>query len=154
MSNCGTKKKMYGGGMADSGPYNAVDMAKGGSTVNASGNYTQPGMRKNLFNRIKAGGKGGAPGQWSAERLRCLQSNTKQRAADINNEGSSTQSESLDKAKVAYQEWKAIYSRPESYRGALSTGESYQGSFGQRVCRHYESQAQGNQSRQTVCFTA
>ena len=31
------------------------------STVNSSGNYTKPGMRKRLFNSIKAGGKGGAP---------------------------------------------------------------------------------------------
>jgi hypothetical protein len=34
--------------------------------VNAAGNYTKPSMRKSLFNRIKAGGKGGRPGQWSA----------------------------------------------------------------------------------------
>jgi hypothetical protein len=66
------KKHMMGGGMADSGPYNAVNMAKGGSTVNAAGNYTQPGMRKKLFNQIKAGGKGGAPGQWSARKAQLL----------------------------------------------------------------------------------
>lgn len=43
--------------------------AKGGtSTVNAAGNYTKPEMRKRIFNRIKAGGKGGAPGQWSARK--------------------------------------------------------------------------------------
>ena len=42
-------------------------MKKGGkSTVNKAGNYTKPTMRKALFNRIKAGGKRGAPGQWSA----------------------------------------------------------------------------------------
>ena len=39
-------------------------MAKKKSTVNKAGNYTKPGMRKRIFNRIKAGGKGGAPGQW------------------------------------------------------------------------------------------
>ena len=38
------------------------------STVNKAGNYTKPTMRKNLFNRIKAGGKGGRPGQWSARK--------------------------------------------------------------------------------------
>ena len=38
------------------------------STVNAAGNYTKPGMRKSIFNRVKAGGKGGAPGQWSARK--------------------------------------------------------------------------------------
>ena len=37
-----------------------------------SGNYTQPGMRKRLFNRIKASGKGGAPGQWSARKAQML----------------------------------------------------------------------------------
>lgn len=67
------KKHMMGGGMADSGPYNAVTKyAKGGSTVNAAGNYTQPTMRRNLFNQIKAGGKGGAPGQWSARKAQML----------------------------------------------------------------------------------
>ena len=39
-----------------------------GSTVNKAGNYTKPTMRKNLFNRIKAGSKGGNPGQWSARK--------------------------------------------------------------------------------------
>jgi hypothetical protein len=35
------------------------------SRVNEAGNYTKPGLRKSIFERIKAGGKGGAPGQWS-----------------------------------------------------------------------------------------
>jgi hypothetical protein len=47
--------------------------AKGGeSRVNEAGNYTKPGMRKSLFERIKAGGKGGAPGQWSARKSQML----------------------------------------------------------------------------------
>jgi hypothetical protein len=47
--------------------------AKGGeSKVNEAGNYTKPGMRKSLFNKIKAGGKGGAPGQWSARKAQML----------------------------------------------------------------------------------
>ena len=41
-------------------------MSKGGSTVNKAGNYTKPGMRKSLFNSIKAGSSGGGAGQWSA----------------------------------------------------------------------------------------
>ena len=45
-----------------------IKLNKGGSTVNAAGNYTKPTMRKKIFNRIKAGGKGGAPGQWSARK--------------------------------------------------------------------------------------
>jgi hypothetical protein len=46
--------------------------AKSKSTVNKAGNYTKPTMRKNLFNRIKAGGKGGKPGQWSARKAQML----------------------------------------------------------------------------------
>ena len=45
---------------------------KSKSTVNKAGNYTKPGMRKTLFNRIKAGGKGGKPGQWSARKAQML----------------------------------------------------------------------------------
>ena len=43
-----------------------------GSSVNKAGNYTKPTMRKRLFNSIKAGGKGGAPGQWSARKAQLL----------------------------------------------------------------------------------
>ena len=50
----------------------ALKLKKGGSTVNKAGNYTKPTMRKALFNRIKAGGKGGAPGQWSARKAQML----------------------------------------------------------------------------------
>ena len=57
-----------------------IRMGKGGkvkkkkskSTVNKAGNYTKPGMRKRIFNRIKAGGKGGAPGQWSARKAQMV----------------------------------------------------------------------------------
>ena len=45
---------------------------KTGSRVNEAGNYTKPPMRKNLFNKIKAGGKGGAPGQWSGRKAQML----------------------------------------------------------------------------------
>jgi hypothetical protein len=42
------------------------------STVNKAGNYTKPTMRKALFNTIKAGSKGGKPGQWSARKAQLL----------------------------------------------------------------------------------
>jgi hypothetical protein len=42
------------------------------SRVNEAGVYTKPTLRKNLFNKIKAGGKGGAPGQWSARKAQLL----------------------------------------------------------------------------------
>ena len=44
------------------------------STVNKAGNYTKPAMRKRQFQRIKAGGKGGAPGQRSARKAQMLAS--------------------------------------------------------------------------------
>ena len=42
------------------------------SRVNEAGNYTKPSMRKRLFQRIKAGSKGGKPGQWSARKAQLL----------------------------------------------------------------------------------
>lgn len=47
-------------------------MAKSKSKVNEAGNYTKPGMRKALFNKIKAGTKGGDPGEWSARKAQLL----------------------------------------------------------------------------------
>ena len=47
-------------------------MAKSKSKVNAAGNYTKPTMRKQIFERIKAGSKGGKPGQWSARKAQML----------------------------------------------------------------------------------
>lgn len=47
-------------------------MSKGKSKVNESGNYTKPAMRKRLFEKIKAQGKGGRPGQWSARKAQLL----------------------------------------------------------------------------------
>lgn len=42
------------------------------SKVNEAGNYTNPTMRRNLFNKIKAGSKGGRAGQWSARKAQML----------------------------------------------------------------------------------
>jgi len=42
------------------------------SKVNQAGVYTKPTMRKRIFQRIKAGSKGGAPGQWSARKAQML----------------------------------------------------------------------------------
>ena len=53
-----------------------VDMyAEGGKTssVNKAGNYTKPGMRKALFNSIKASATHGTgAGQWSARKAQLL----------------------------------------------------------------------------------
>lgn len=71
LKNTPMRAKKYGSG-GDVEP-----MKNGGKTksrVNEAGNYTKPGMRKQLFNRIKAGGKGGSPGQWSARKAQMLAS--------------------------------------------------------------------------------
>lgn len=76
--------KMKAGGKVPAGYHRMPDgsimkdsdhMKKGGKTeskVNEAGNYTKPTMRKQLFNKIKAGGKGGKPGQWSARKAQML----------------------------------------------------------------------------------
>jgi hypothetical protein len=50
--------------------------AEGGevkSKVNEAGNYTKPGMRKALFNKIKSSAtQGTAAGQWSARKAQLL----------------------------------------------------------------------------------
>lgn len=78
---------MKGGGQLKPGYHRMPDgsvmkdsdhMKKGGqvkkkkSRVNEAGNYTKPTLRKRLFNEIKAGGKGGKPGQWSARKAQML----------------------------------------------------------------------------------
>jgi hypothetical protein len=58
-----------------SGGRGTAKMKEGGkakSRVNEAGNYTKPSMRKRIFNEIKAGGKGGNPGQWSARKAQML----------------------------------------------------------------------------------
>ena len=42
------------------------------SKVNQAKVYTKPGMRKRLFEQIKAGTKGGDPGEWSARKAQLL----------------------------------------------------------------------------------
>ena len=42
------------------------------SKVNEAGNYTKPSVRKALFEKIKAGDKGGKSGQWSARKAQML----------------------------------------------------------------------------------
>lgn len=42
------------------------------SRVNQAGNYTKPGLRKRLFQKLMRGNKGGNPGQWSARKAQML----------------------------------------------------------------------------------
>ncbi len=42
------------------------------SRVNEAGVYTKPALRKRLFEKIKAGDKGGKPQEWSARKAQML----------------------------------------------------------------------------------
>ena len=55
------------------------------SKVNEAGNYTKPGMRKALFEKIKAGSKGGDPGEWSARKSQMLAKQYKERGGGYTN---------------------------------------------------------------------
>lgn len=55
------------------------------STVNSSGNYTKPTMRKTLFEKIKSGSKGGDPGEWSARKAQLLASEYKKKGGGYKN---------------------------------------------------------------------
>ena len=67
----GVEEKAKGGRVGKAGK-SSKPKAKSKSRVNEAGNYTKPGMRKRLFERIKAGSKGGKPGQWSARKAQML----------------------------------------------------------------------------------
>jgi len=55
------------------------------SKVNEAGNYTKPGLRKSIFNKIKAGSKGGDPGEWSARKAQLLASEYKKAGGGYKN---------------------------------------------------------------------
>jgi hypothetical protein len=55
------------------------------SKVNEANNYTKPGLRKQLFNKIKAGTKGGDPGEWSARKAQLLASEYKKAGGGYKN---------------------------------------------------------------------
>jgi hypothetical protein len=42
------------------------------SKVNQAGVYTKPSMRKAIFEKVKAGTKGGDPGEWSARKAQIV----------------------------------------------------------------------------------
>ena len=66
------KQKLAKGGAARKASKSKVSKTKSKSRVNEAGNYTKPAMRKRLFEKIKAGSKGGKPGQWSARKAQML----------------------------------------------------------------------------------
>jgi hypothetical protein len=66
------KQKLAKGGATRKASKSKVTKKKSKSRVNEAGNYTKPALRKRLFEKIKAGSKGGKPGQWSARKAQML----------------------------------------------------------------------------------
>ena len=66
------KQKLAKGGATRKASKSKVTKKKSKSRVNEAGNYTKPSLRKRLFEKIKAGSKGGKPGQWSARKAQML----------------------------------------------------------------------------------
>ena len=65
-------QKLKAGGSVGKAGSKAKTKAKSKSRVNEAGNYTKPALRKRLFEKIKAGSRGGKPGQWSARKAQLL----------------------------------------------------------------------------------
>ena len=86
------------------------------SRVNEAGNYTKPGMRKRLFEAIKAGSKGGKPGQWSARKAQLAVAAYKKSGGGYSGKKSSSNSLS----KWTKQKW-----RTKSGKKSSETGERY-----------------------------
>ena len=93
------------------------------SRVNEAGNYTKPTIRKRLFERIKAGSKGGKPGQWSARKSQILASEYKKKGGGYRSGGKTKTQKSLD--RWTKQEWgsekKGGVYLPKKSRAALKS---------------------------------
>jgi hypothetical protein len=65
-------QKLKAGGSVGKAGSKAKPKKKSKSRVNEAGNYTKPALRKRLFEKIKAGTRGGKAGQWSARKAQLL----------------------------------------------------------------------------------
>jgi hypothetical protein len=83
--------------------------------------YTKPEMRERIKNRIKAGSKGGKPGQWSARKAQLLSQAYEKSGGGYS--GSKTKrQQSL--SKWTKEEWGTKSGKP-STQGKKATGERY-----------------------------
>ena len=82
--------------------------------------YTNPGLRKRIIQRVKASGKGGKPGQWSARKAQIVAQ--KYKAAGVVTKGEEKSQKSL--SKWTKQKWRTKSGKP-STQGPKATGERY-----------------------------
>ena len=100
---------------------------KSKSRVNEAGNYTKPSMRKRLFSKIKAGSKGGKPGQWSARKAQLLAKEYKAKVEAINNISYAAQRAAIAIAKKKSGKYNKAGKRTAPY-AVKRTGKKPKGS--------------------------
>jgi hypothetical protein len=83
--------------------------------------YTKPEMRERIKNRIKAGSKGGKPGQWSARKAQLLSQAYEKSGGGYSGPKTKGQ-QSL--SKWTKEEWGTKSGKP-STQGKKATGERY-----------------------------
>ncbi len=83
--------------------------------------YTKPGLRKRIIQRVKASGKGGKPGQWSARKAQIVAQ--KYKAAGGGYKGGKKKSQK-SLSKWTKQKWRTKSGKP-STQGSKATGERY-----------------------------
>ena len=83
--------------------------------------YTKPDLRKRIVAQVKAGSKGGKPGQWSARKAQIVAQ--KYKAAGGGYSGSKTKKQS-SLSKWTREEWGTKSGKP-STQGPEATGERY-----------------------------
>lgn len=83
--------------------------------------YSKPELRKRIVAQVKAGSKGGRPGQWSARKAQLA--NQKYEAAGGGYRGSKTKAQS-NLSKWTSEKWRTKSGKP-STQGPKATGERY-----------------------------
>jgi len=83
--------------------------------------YSDPGLRESIKSRIMAGGKGGAPGQWSARKAQMVAQEYKAKGGGYEG-GPSKEQKSLK--RWTKQDWTTPSGKP-SVQGPKATGEVY-----------------------------
>lgn len=83
--------------------------------------YTKPEMRERIKNRIKAGSKGGKPGQWSARKAQLL-AQAYEKAGGGYSGSKTKRQQSL--SKWTKEDWGTKSGKP-STQGKKATGERY-----------------------------
>ena len=85
-------------------------------------NYTKPELRKRIVARVKAGSKGGKPGQWSARKAQIVAQKYKEAGGGYKKGGLTKKQESMK--KWTKQKWRTASGKP-SVQGKDATGEAY-----------------------------